>query len=223
MKKIKYVFPIILIILAVVSLTDTIEKDNKKMLDKNIIDNNSNLSEKEVEKISEENIIYSVSNYSLLYEPTVKNLYDNAYIVVVATFDKDIKTYSDNGIIRTDTQFNTKKVIKNNSNFDVSKNVTIKRNGGIMNLQTYMNSAGARDILKGADINQKNTDISSLFISEKTPYTLKKDNVEYLLFIDIYKGELYPCELHHGIKEINNNKVYDYDSKTFIDSNLVLK
>lgn len=174
----------------------------------------------DISKIDEDKIINTISNYEFLYEPTIENLYENSPIVLIATFDKDLKTYSDNGIIRTNSMFNTIKVIKNTSDKDVSKNVTIKANGGIMNLKTYLDSPGAHDILKEKNLDIKSESLEEYYINDPIPYTLD-NNKEYLLFIDIYKDELYPSEIYHGIKEIKDKKAYDYFTKSYVKTDLI--
>ena len=48
-----------------------------------------------------------------------------------------------------------------------------------------------------------------------------EENKEYLLFLSYSNGVLMPNSVHYGIREISNNKVYDYDKATYINSNII--
>ena len=94
--------------------------------------NNSILSIADItEKIDSDKIIDITSeeneNACFAYEPNIENLYKNADIVLIGTFDSNIKTYADGFLIRTETKFNTLKVLKNETEISVNESVIFDR------------------------------------------------------------------------------------------------
>jgi len=172
----------------------------------------------------EDKVFYVTSEYALGLEPTLDYLYKKSDIIVVGTFEKDSKSYVSEGTIRTKTTFNTVKVLKNDSKTDVSETVTFERLGGVMNLSDYlMNNISVRkDEFTNID---KNARSSYYVVQEFAPnnqlnFADTIGNKEYLLFLSYCDGVLMPNSVHYGIREISKDKVYDYDSKTYIDSKI---
>lgn len=172
-----------------------------------------------------DNIFYVSSEYSLGVEPTLDYLYKSSDIIIIGTFENDSISYVSEGTIRTKTTFNTIQVLKNESNTDVNGSVTFERLGGVMLLDDFLkdNIAVREDEFTNID---KTARANYYVFQEFAPnnqldFASMEENKEYLLFLSYSDGVLMPNSVHYGIREISNNKVYDYDKATYINSNII--
>lgn len=205
---------------------------------KTYMDNNTTNAIKETENIKiktmEEQLknipsdkLYQIkSEYSFAFEPTPEKLYEEADIVIVGSFNSNIKTYAINGKINTTTMFNTSKILKNVTNDKIDQNITFERSGGLMSLNDYINAS--QDYLRPDEfINvTEKTKKSSYITEEYSPNNILDFNNtkdEYVIFLKYVNGRLLPICDYHGIRKIDNNKLYNYDSKTFEQNSVLSK
>lgn len=165
-------------------------------------------------------------NTSFMYKPNVENLYKYADIVIIGSFDSNINSFVDGVEIYTETKFNTIQVLKNVTELDVSKDVIFNRCGGIMTLDKYMadNDTIRPDEFTNIPENERNEYyvIHSYGPDNKLDFSSSDKNRKYILFLNLNNGRLGLNSSYYGIREINsNNQVYDYDTDTFIDSDLI--
>lgn len=211
--------------------TEINEKENLKT------ENNSTKTEEKkslsiakiLKEIDKDKIKYVSSAFSFAYKPTIENLYKNSDIVIIGTFDSNLKTYTLGINIRTETKFKTLKVLKNNTNLDINDTVIFNRPGGVMTLSEYMEN---NDTIRENEFNDISVKERSNYyiIQEFAPdnkldfSSLKTNNDKYILFLNYREGELSTNSAYYGIREINNdNKIYDYDSKEYINSKLIIE
>ena len=160
------------------------------------------------------------------YKPSIENLYKYADIVLIGSFDCNIKSFADGIEIYTETKFNTVQVLKNETDIDVSKNVVFNRRGGIMTLDKYMADNDTIRSDEFIDIPEDERDeyyvIHSYGPDNKLDFSSSDKNKKYILFLYLDNGILRLNFSYHSIREINsNNQVYDYDTDTFIDCDLI--
>ena len=160
------------------------------------------------------------------YEPSIENLYKYADIVLIGSFDCNIKSFVNLIEIYTETKFNTIQVLKNETDIDVSQSVVFNRCGGIMTLDKYMADNDTIRPDEFTDIPEDERDeyyvIHSYGPNNKLDFSSSDKNKKYILFLYSDNDILGLNSSYHGIREINsNNQVYDYDTDTFIDCNLI--
>lgn len=221
MKKIKYILPLIVVILGGIYLENTFYTPNIK--EKINLDDLEKSVNREIEKSN--NIINIDSSYSLLYEPTIENLYENSSIVLIASFESELDTYVEGTIIRTDVKFKPLKIIKNSQNINIEKEIIVRTNGGTVPISLFEKSEKSlaknkKVVKKFVYEKNKRKETRETFLESTPSYTLK-DNTKYLLFLNIYNKDFYPSLIYHGIKEIQNNKVYNYLNKTFEETYII--
>ena len=200
-------------------LADTNDKSNLTSVE---------IAEENIQKTDLSKTFYIKSEYSLDEEPTIENLYKNADIVLIGTFDSDIKTYTNGVNINTKTEFKTSEVVKNNSKFNVSDNVVVDRIGGTMKLSDYMEN----------NITIRNDEFTDIPVNDRDKYYVVQefapnDNLNfasiknndsmsnYIIFLNYIEEEdkLMLNSAYYGMREIKDNKVYNYDTKQFIEIN----
>lgn len=187
------------------------QEDNESNVEKDdVIEENMN--------ISEDKKIYVDSNSMFGYEPNLENLYKYADLVVVASFSNNSDIHIDNGMIKTTTEFSVSNILKNNTNLDLKDELSFDVVGGVMNLETYLELAGDASANKFRDIAA--SERNSYYVIQNTPLELEKDT-EYLVFLNIRDNELVLNSSYYGIREISNNKVYDYDTDSFIENDIL--
>ena len=203
----------------------------KKIADTNNNFNSVNIevTEKGLDEIDSNKIFYIKSEFSFEEEPTIENLYKNADIVLIGTFENDIETYTSGVNISTKTKFKTSEVIKNKSKFNVEDNVIIDRLGGTMKLSDYMkdNITIRDDEFTDIPINERSDYyvVQEFAPNDKLNFESSKmdnsigDNKQYIIFLNYIEEEdkLMLNSAYYGMREIENNKVYNYDTKQFTE------
>ena len=232
------IFSIICIISAtawIISIASNVDMKTANV-DKSIVENNNtNYSITDIKNnIEPDKIFYMESEATYAYEPTLENLYEKSDIVLIGSFNSNLKTYAPGVTIHTITKFDTSKVLKNNTNINVNKTVTFDRIGGALKLSEYINGndtirpdefvdipAQARNeyyVIQEYDPNDK-LDLKT----EKNQASKSVPNQEYILFLSERNNQLVVNSYYHGMREIKDNKLYDYNTKSFIASNLITK
>lgn len=188
----------------------------------------TNLTISEVQqKVAKNKIFYYDEGSAvscLEYEPNIENLYKYSDIVVTGKYDLDLSTYADGLMIWTETKFNVSKIIKNTTNLDVSKTVVFRRSGGVLSLDKYMKNNPTVSEYEFRDI--KVNDRKNYYIIQsygpmnKLDFTKTKgESNEYMLFLCLSDNQLGLNTGYYGMREIQNNKLYDYNTKTYVEIN----
>lgn len=168
------------------------------------------------------------SEFSFEYEPTIENLYKNADVVIIGTFDSNLKTYVDGVNIHTQTKFNTSKVLKNETKLEVKENVTFDRIGGIMTLSDYMKNNNTIRKDEFTDISEKARNdyyvVQEFAPDNKLDFASSNDQNNYIIFLSYSDEVLMLNSSYYGMRRINEiNQIYDYDTKKYINCELIAK
>ncbi len=211
---------------------DNIHTDSSNFIETDIQDTEKNIfSIAEItEKIDSDKIIYETSdemeNACFAYEPNIENLYKNADVVLIGTFDSNLNMYADGFLIRTETKFNTSKVLKNETDISVNESVVFERIGGVMTLDKFMENND--EIREDEFINIPENERSEYYIVQeyapdnRLDFSNADKDTKYVIFLNYNSDKLTLNSMYYGIREINSdNQVYDYDTNTFIDSDLI--
>lgn len=208
------------------NVIENIEKND--IVIENEKNDNINLTiAKVLQQVDKDKIFYeeeTVSqNTSFAYRPTIENLYKNADVVIIGKYNSDIKTYAKGINIYTQTKFNVTQVIKNTTKFNLGKSITFDRTGGVMTLDKYINNNST--IIDGKfteidSIDRKNYYVIQEYGPENTLDFTETSNKskEYMLFLDYTNDQFGTCIKYYGIREINNNKIYDYSTNNYIET-----
>ena len=195
--------------------------------DDSIIEDNKCLSISEIKKnIDSDKIFYIYGEGMFIYEPTIENLYENADLVMIGKFNKNVETYVPGVSIHTKIQFDTVKILKNTSDVNVDDNVIVDTLGGAVTLSEYMNNN--HTVKDGEFENVSPKERSNYYVIQEYAPEDKLDfssnnNNEYLLFLGLRDGQFYASASYYGIRKINNNTIFDYDTNKYVTSNLVEK
>lgn len=180
------------------------------------------------EKIDDDKIIdvTSTETASFEYEPNIENLYKNADIVLIGTFDSNIRMYADGFLIRTETKFNTLEVLKNETDISVDESVIFDRVGGVMTLDKYMENNNEIRADEYADIPEKERSeyyvVQNYAPYNKLDFPKSDKTTRYIIFLNYSDNRIMPNSMYYGIRELNSdNQIYDYDTNSFIDSDLI--
>lgn len=211
---------------------DNIHTDSSNFIETDIQDTEKNIfSIAEItEKIDSDKIIYETSdemeNACFAYEPNIENLYKNADVVLIGTFDSNLNMYADGFLIRTETKFNTSKVLKNETDISVNESVVFERIGGVMTLDKFMENND--EIREDEFVNIPENERSEYYIVQeyapdnRLDFSNANKDTKYVIFLNYNSDKLTLNSMYYGIREINSDsQVYDYDTNTFIDSDLI--
>ena len=182
------------------------------------------------EKIDSDKIIYETSeemeNACFAYEPNIENLYKNADVVLIGTFDSNLNMYADGFLIRTETKFNTSSVLKNETDISINESVVFDRIGGVMTLNKFMENND--EIRADEFVNIPENERSEYYIvqeyapNNKLDFSTSDKDTKYLIFLNYNSDKLTLNSMYYGIREINSdNQVYDYDLDTFVECDLI--
>ena len=215
-----------------VTKNDSIHTDVSNVIGTDIQDTENNIfSIAEItEKIDSDKIIYETSdemeNACFAYEPNIENLYKNADVVLIGTFDSNLNMYTDGFLIRTETKFNTSKVLKNETDISVNESVVFERIGGVMTLDKFMENND--EIREDEFVNIPENERSEYYIVQeyapdnRLDFSNANKDTKYVIFLNYNSDKLTLNSMYYGIREINSDsQVYDYDTNTFIDSDLI--
>lgn len=182
--------------------------------------------EEQLKEISSDKLYQIATKPMLAFNPTPERLYKEADVIIVGNFNANIKTYSIKGRINTTTKFNTSKIIKNNTNESFNSNVTFERSGGLMNLNDYIEQSKdylREDEFQDVTLNARKSSYITQSYSPDNILDFNNTNDEYILFLKYVDDKLMPICDYHGIRKIDNNKIYNYDSKTFEQNSVLTK
>lgn len=220
----KFLIPILLVVMGVglLSLRGLVEynsKTNEKFKENETNFENTNLNI-DLANIPEDKKIYINSESAFYYEPNIENLYKYADLIIVGSFSKITGTVVDIDRIETKSEFNINKILKNNLNADIKDSLNIKILGGAMPLPEYLEKS--ENTLSNFS-NIKEADRSQYYVIQQAPNLNLAKGKEYLLFLNFRNDELGLNSLYYGIREIQDGKIYDYNSKEFIESTINLQ
>lgn len=179
-----------------------------------------------LEGLDEDHIFKIQSQFMLYYEPTIDNLYENSDIVFIGKFLKDVENYSVGTIIHTITNFEIEKILKNSSGLIVADTISFDRLGGIMTVEEFLSGNTDVSIERFSGVTESNANEYYLVQELSDKLVLTNDNTEYMVFLshrknNSLKSDLSLSSVYYGIREIKNNKLYDYNSDSYIFHDLV--
>ncbi|HIS87143.1 MAG TPA: hypothetical protein IAB49_03305 [Candidatus Caccenecus avistercoris] len=218
---------ILLVLIAIpVGIKTFSKKENNDITEKEVQQNKTYTTIEELLENVEDDHLYTISSeYSFAFEPTPETLYEESDVVLIGTFNKNLKTYSEKERIKTSTLFNVSEVLKNNSEkTTLSTNVTIERTGGLMDLQQFISenqNTLREDEFKDVAVNQRK---NYYILQEFGPNNLldfNNSSDEYILFLTYVDGKLMPMCEYYGIRKVENNKIYNYDTKAYEQSEVL--
>lgn len=221
----------IVIIIATAIIVTKLTSQSTKISNKNEIEekieNNKSLDIAEIKENVEDNKIFYIHGEGMfIYEPTIENLYKNSDIVMVGTFSENVKTYVPGISIHTKVKFNKKEVLKNTSNIEIKEDVTFDMLGGAVTLSEYMKDNPT--IKDGEFENIPTKERGSYYVVQEyapnNKLSLASNSTdEYVLFLSVRDGELYANTSHYGVRKIEQDKIYDYDTNQYISNKLIKK
>lgn len=108
----------------------------------------------------------------------------------------------------------------------IEDNVIVDTLGGAVTLSEYMNNN--HTVKDGEFENVPPKERSNYYVIQEYAPEDKLDfssnnNNEYLLFLGLRDGQFYASASYYGIRKINNNTIFDYDTNKYVTSNLVEK
>ena len=197
--------------------------------DKETTDNSLSIADI-TERIDDDKLIDMTSTETEIscfaFEPNIENLYKNADIVLIGTFDSNIRMYADGFLIRTETKFNTLEVLKNETDISVDESVIFDRVGGVMTLDKYMENNNEIRADEYTDIPEKERSeyyvVQNYAPYNKLDFPKSDKTTRYIIFLNYSDNRIMPNSMYYGIRELNSdNQIYDYDTNSFIDSDLI--
>ena len=129
------------------------QTENKEYVntnENNDMNSNKFINEKD---IPEENKIYISSSAMFFKDPTIENLYEMADLVVKASLKEELNVAVVDDKIRTTTEFNINKIIKNNQKINLEKSIVTSRLGGTLKINDYLRDASLDTKKKFSNIN----------------------------------------------------------------------
>lgn len=159
------------------------------------------------------------------HEPNLEFLMKSSDLVVSGTIDtSSLASEVENTFIYTNMKVNINKVLKSNSN-DLKKSnfnsLNIRSMGGKLSAKDYMNALddGIKEKYSLTEDELEKYSFSLDSSNGKLKYN--EQNVEYIFFLKYMYGKWTPNSNHYGIRKIEGNKVYDYDTNDYIETNLL--
>lgn len=159
-------------------------------------------------------------NFMFGSEPTLEFLTKDADIIAIVSVN-DLNSYITGRDIYTNINFNVKELIKSDSSRITQDRLTVKQIGGKVTVEEMRKNLSAEDLAKyGIDKNESARSIV-YFDTSKGLLDIKKSK-EYLVFLNYEDdGTLMFNSLSYGIREIQNNKVFDYDTQKYVENELL--
>lgn len=232
-KKLKIV--IIVSAFLVVSLTTAKALWNTQNNLQNNLLENDDTNETKVEQnvfedsITDENVINIEVHPFYGHEPNVEFLMNSSDLIVFGTIDtSSLVSEVEDSFIYTNMAINVTKVLKNNSiskfNDSTESNLNslnIRTMGGKLSAKDYINSLGDSSKEKFSLTKEEVEKYSFSLDTSNGKLKYNEQNVEYIFFLKNMNGNWTPNSNHYGIRKIEDNKVYDYDTDTYIEIDLL--
>ncbi|HIQ93804.1 TPA: hypothetical protein IAB29_01540 [Candidatus Ventrenecus stercoripullorum] len=214
-------------------LRKDLSNNNLKDDDSTEIKINQNVPSQELndsqDATGDENIINIEVHPFYGHEPDLEFLTSAADLIVSGTIDTSSLNYEvENTFIYTDMNIQVTKVYKNNSasTYSTSGNnnlssLNIKSMGGKLSAKDYVNSLDESHKAKYS-LNEEELETYSFSLDTSNgKLDYKEANTEYLFFLNNINGSWVPNSNHYGIRKIEGNKVYDYETDTYIETDLL--
>ena len=224
-KKIRFVevmliiLVLLVVIIAVYLCFDSFHEENFEQ------DNIYNDMGTEVENIpdeTQENVISIAPQLCYGHEPNLEYLSRAADLIVSGTIDTSSFTYEvQNTFIYTNMNIQITKVLKNNTESNLSGTLNIQMMGGKLSAKDYI---GSLDDSHKSNYSLSEEELEKYSFSLDTSngkLNLQEENVEYLFFLNNMYGNWGPNSNHYGIRKIDGNKVYDYKTDAYIETDLL--
>ena len=113
------------------------------------------------------------------------------------------------------------KVLKNNTESNLSGSLNVQIMGGKLSAKDYISSL---DDSYKSNYSLSEEELEKYSFSLDTSngkLNLQEKNVEYLFFLNNMEGSWGPNSNHYGIRKIDGNKVYDYETDAYIETDLL--
>ena len=126
-----------------------------------------------------------------------------------------------NTFIYTNMNIQVIKVLKNNTESNLSGSLNIQIMGGKLSAKDYISSL---DDSYKSNYSLSEEELEKYSFSLDTSngkLNLQEKNVEYLFFLNNMEGSWGPNSNHYGIRKIDGNKVYDYKTDAYIETDLL--
>ena len=222
-KKIRFIEVVLIILVLFVAIIafylciDSFHEEHFKQ-------NNNDIGTK-VENISDEtqeNVISIAPQLCYGHEPNLEYLSRAADLIVSGTIDTSSFTYEvQNTFIYTNMNIQITKVLKNNTESNLSGTLNIQMMGGKLSAKDYI---GSLDDSHKSNYSLSEEELEKYSFSLDTSngkLNLQEEDVEYLFFLNNMNGSWGPNSNHYGIRKIDGNKVYDYETDTYIETDLL--
>lgn len=179
----------------------------------------------EVENISDEtqeDVISITPQLCYGHEPNLEYLTEAADLIVSGIVDTSSFNYNvQNTFIYTNMNIQVTKVLKNNTESNLSGSLNIQIMGGKLSAKDYISSL---DDSYKSNYSLSEEELEKYSFSLDTSngkLNLQEENVEYLFFLNNMYGNWGPNSNHYGIRKIDGNKVYDYETDAYIETDLL--
>ena len=229
-KKIRFVEVILIILIllvvmiAVYSCFDSFHNHSfyEENSEQNNVYNDSSTEPENIQDETQENIISIETQPFYGHEPNLEYLTGAADLIVSGTIDTSSFTYEvQNTFIYTNMDIQVTKVLKNNTESNPSGSLNIQIMGGKLSAKDYISSL---DDSYKSNYSLSEEELEKYSFSLDTSngkLNLQEENVEYLFFLNNMYGNWGPNSNHYGIRKIDGNKVYDYETDAYIETDLL--
>ncbi len=186
----------------------------------NKVEKNKDESELDIQDVKEEKIIPISGNAYFLNEPTLEYLKESSDIIAIASIE-DSEAFMEDKVVYSNLNLKVKKVIKSDHTRSNIENLKVRQLGGKISIGEMKKNLSTEEYSKyGFEENESERTILYFDVSNGT--LDMRNTKEYLVFLDYNdNGELTFNSLNYGIREIQDSKIFDYDTNSFIETDLL--
>lgn len=169
--------------------------------------------------IEEERRISIGENAFFANEPTLEYLKESSDIIAIASIE-DSEAFMEDKVVYSNLNLKIHKMIKSDTHSN-TKNLKVRKLGGKISIGEMKKNLSAEEYSKyGFEENESERTILYFDISNGS--LDMRSTKEYLVFLEYRdNGELVLNSLNYGIREIQDNKVFDYDTNSYIETDLL--
>lgn len=169
--------------------------------------------------IEEERRISIGENAFFANEPTLEYLKESSDIIAIASIE-DSEAFMEDKVVYSNLNLKIHKMIKSDTHSN-TENLKVRKLGGKISIGEMKKNLSAEEYSKyGFEENESERTILYFDISNGS--LDMRSTKEYLVFLEYRdNGELVLNSLNYGIREIQDNKVFDYDTNSYIETDLL--
>lgn len=169
--------------------------------------------------IEEERRISIGENAFFANEPTLEYLKESSDIIAIASIE-DSEAFMEDKVVYSNLNLKIHKMIKSDTHSN-TKNLKVRKLGGKISIGEMKKNLSAEEYSKyGFEENESERTI--LYFDISNGWLDMRSTKEYLVFLEYRdNGELVLNSLNYGIREIQDNKVFDYDTNSYIETDLL--